>query len=68
LETLPAILQDFGAQYDRAKRAISFSYRPKALPVARLLAAVQAAGLSIVDLTTEEADLEDLFLELTRGA
>ena len=29
-------------------------------------AAVQAAGLNIVDMTTLEADLEDIFLQLTR--
>jgi len=32
------------------------------------LHAVQVNGLSIVDLTTEEADLEDIFLQLTRKA
>jgi ABC-2 type transport system ATP-binding protein len=29
---------------------------------------VQGAGLQIADMTTLEADLEDVFLQLTRGA
>lgn len=29
---------------------------------------VQATGLTIQDLSTEEADLEDIFLQLTRGS
>ncbi len=32
-----------------------------------VLAAVQAEGLGIVDVTTREADLEDVFLNLTRA-
>ena len=34
--------------------------------VSDILSAAGAAGLEIVDLTTEEADLEDIFLQLTR--
>lgn len=41
------------------------SFRPSRTSVAQVLAAVAAAGLTIRDLTTEEADLEDLFLQLT---
>ena len=33
-----------------------------------MLAAVQATGLTIQDLSTEETDLEDIFLQLTRGS
>jgi hypothetical protein len=32
-----------------------------------VLARIQQAGLAIHDLSTQEADLEDLFLELTRS-
>jgi ABC-2 type transport system ATP-binding protein len=35
-------------------------------PAAQILSAVQAAGLDILDLTTEQSDLEDVFLQLTR--
>jgi ABC-2 type transport system ATP-binding protein len=32
-----------------------------------VLAAVAAAGLGIIDVSTQEADLEDVFLDLTRN-
>jgi ABC-2 type transport system ATP-binding protein len=32
-----------------------------------ILAAVQAAALKVADMTTLEADLQDIFLQLTRG-
>ena len=34
--------------------------------IAEVLAAVRDAGFTILDLTTEESDLEDIFLALTR--
>ena len=33
--------------------------------IGEILAAVREAGLGIVDLSTEETDLEDIFLQLT---
>jgi ABC-2 type transport system ATP-binding protein len=36
--------------------------------VSESLAAVNQAGLTVADMSTEEADLEDIFLQLTRGA
>ena len=42
-----------------------FRYRPSRTRLGDLLAAVQRAGLTIVDLATEEADLQDIFLQLT---
>jgi ABC-2 type transport system ATP-binding protein len=41
-------------------------YKPSRTRIGDILAAVQAAGLNILDLTTLEADLEDIFLQLTR--
>ena len=43
-------------------------YRPSVTRVADILAAVAAAGVRVQDLSTVEADLEDVFLELTYGA
>ena len=42
-------------------------YRPSVTRVADILAAVAAAGVRVQDLSTVEADLEDVFLELTYG-
>ncbi len=67
LAAVPEILSAFGATWDPEGKALHFSYRPSEQPIQRLLAAVQAAGLSVTDLSTREADLEDLFLEMTRG-
>ena len=43
-------------------------YRPSAVRVADILSAVNAAGVQVRDLSTVEADLEDVFLELTYGS
>ena len=48
-------------------RRLVFHYRPSESPVPEVLRAVAQAGLSVVDMTTEETDLEDLFLQLTRA-
>ncbi|HUN50974.1 MAG TPA: ABC transporter ATP-binding protein [Candidatus Sulfotelmatobacter sp.] len=45
---------------------LTLTYQPSRTPMAEILAAVQDAGLTILDLTTEETDLEDIFLQLTR--
>ena len=66
LAEAPATLARYEAKV--SGRHLSLHYRPSETKVADILGAVQAAGLSIVDLTTTEADLEDLFLHLTRAA
>ncbi|MEI6559996.1 MAG: ABC transporter ATP-binding protein [Rhodospirillaceae bacterium] len=48
-------------------RRLVVRYRPSRVRIDAILTAVQISGLAIVDLTTEEADLEDIFLSLTRG-
>jgi ABC-2 type transport system ATP-binding protein len=37
------------------------------MPAEAVLAAVREAGISIRDVKTEQADLQDVFLELTRS-
>lgn len=49
----------------RPDRRLVFRYQPSATPVGAILDAVRAAGLSIQDLSTEETDLEDIFLQIT---
>ena len=48
-------------------RSMVFRYRTRETEVHEILDAVAAAGLSVADLSTEEPDLEDVFLALTRG-
>ena len=57
----------FGAELLGPHR-LRLHYRPSQMPFSQLLARLQAANLEIADLTTQEADLEDLFLDLTRKA
>ena len=59
------------AGYDvtqKGPREIMFRYRPSRTRAGDLLEAARVAGLGILDITTEESDLEDIFLELTRAA
>jgi ABC-2 type transport system ATP-binding protein len=65
LGELPARLADMGvARLDA--RTLQLRYRPSAARIEELLAAVHGSGLGIVDLSTRESDLEDLFLQLVR--
>jgi ABC-2 type transport system ATP-binding protein len=65
LDAVPAGLGAFGAQLKGPRRLV-LRYQPSRTRVAEILAAVHDAGLEIVDLTTLEADLEVIFLQLTR--
>ena len=67
LTRLPETLQGFHLEIAAPGRLV-FRYRPSRTAIAQLLAARNAAGLSIADLTTEEADLQDVFLQLTGPA
>ena len=52
----------------RGERTLAITYRKDRVNAGEVLAALQAAGLGIVDVSTREADLEDVFLNLTRAA
>ncbi len=51
-----------------ADRTIEITYNKDRMNAGEVLSAVQAMGLGIIDVTTKEADLEDVFLSLTSGA
>ena len=48
-------------------RELMFHYRPSRMRAGELLEAARLAGLGILDVSTEESDLEDIFLQLTRS-
>jgi ABC-2 type transport system ATP-binding protein len=52
----------------RADGAVVLRYQSRAVSAEQVLAAVRDAGISIRDVKTEEADLEDVFLSLTRSS
>ncbi|MEP4377868.1 MAG: ABC transporter ATP-binding protein [Alphaproteobacteria bacterium] len=66
LPALPDSLQRFNVERADA-RTLTFRYRTRETEVREILDAVSAAGLVVADLSTEEPDLEDVFLALTRG-
>ncbi len=49
-------------------RTVEITYNKDRMNAGEILAAVQGLGLGIVDVTTKEADLEDVFLSLTSGS
>ncbi len=51
----------------RPDGALALNYHANETSAEAVLAAVREAGIRIRDVKTEEADLEDIFLELTRG-
>ncbi len=48
-------------------RSVEIVYNKDRMNAGEVLAAVQGLGLGIVDVTTKEADLEDVFLSLTKS-
>ena len=51
-----------------ADRMVEITYNKDRMNAGEVLAVVQGMGLGIVDVTTKEADLEDVFLSLTSGS
>jgi ABC-2 type transport system ATP-binding protein len=49
-------------------RVVEISYNKDRMNAGEVLSAVQGFGLGIIDVTTKEPDLEDVFLSLTSGS
>ncbi|WP_207458412.1 ABC transporter ATP-binding protein [Azospirillum sp. SYSU D00513] len=67
LTAVPPELAGFTAELSGPRR-LCVRYKPSRQRVDAILAALSAAGVGIADLSTEESDLEDIFLQLTGGA
>jgi ABC-2 type transport system ATP-binding protein len=52
----------------KGERVLQITYSKAKVNAGDVLAALGAAGLGVVDVSTKEADLEDVFLSLTRAA
>ena len=50
-----------------AERTVEITYNKDRINAGEVLGVLQGMGLGIVDVTTKEADLEDVFLRLTSG-
>jgi ABC-2 type transport system ATP-binding protein len=64
ISALPETLNPYSAELT-APDCITVHYPPSRIRIADILDAVRGAGLEIGDLSTEETDLEDIFLQLT---
>jgi len=64
IETLPPSLAVWSPEQLDSRR-LRFRYKPSVAHVGQILDGVRAAGLGVIDLSTVEADLEDIFLRLT---
>jgi ABC-2 type transport system ATP-binding protein len=58
----------FGKIVLKGARTLEITYSKDRVNAGEVLGAVQADGFGIVDVSTKEADLEDVFLSLTRAA
>jgi ABC-2 type transport system ATP-binding protein len=52
----------------KGERTLAITYRKDKVNAGQVLAALQSDGFGIVDVSTREADLEDVFLNLTRAS
>lgn len=65
-ETLPEGFDDFNVSLKNDNQLV-FSYSPSKMDSGQILAAIASAGLTVNDITTKQAELEDIFLHLTRS-
>lgn len=70
LSVVPDVLArrgDFTVELRRSNRLV-FDYRPSQIDTGAIINAVQETGLGVLELTTREPELEDIFLRLTSGS
>lgn len=67
VDTVPDALRGFHVEVKRPGKLV-FCYPASSTSTGEVLAAVQAAGLTIADLATRESDLEDVFVRLTSAS
>ena len=65
MATLPPNLQTSGWELI-GSRQLALVYQPSKVTIGQMLVGVQVNGFAILDLSTKETDLEDIFLQLTR--
>jgi ABC-2 type transport system ATP-binding protein len=66
LTEVPAALQRFNPTLP-SPTELHINYRPSSRAMTEILDAAHAGHLAIADIRTEEVDLEDIFLQLTRS-
>lgn len=66
LTQIPPALQEWGAQINADGKLI-LHYKPSKQSIQSVLDALCSSGIGILDLSTREADLEDVFVHLTHN-
>ena len=64
---VPAELSDYNVRIE-GKRRIVVTYHPASTEVGKMIEAIQNTSYDIQDISTDQSDLEDVFLQLTRAA
>ncbi len=64
LSSLPGILQKIGASLNKTGEIV-IKFNPSHISIGNILEKIQGAAIEIADLSTQETDLEDIFLQLT---
>ncbi len=64
IEAVPETLSAYNMKLKNSRELV-FSYPPSKTHSGEILAAIEAAGLGVLDVATREAELEDIFLSLT---
>ncbi|MEE4208593.1 MAG: ABC transporter ATP-binding protein [Parvularcula sp.] len=64
----PALIAGIEGASLKPDGSLLIDYKPSRTRVSDLLAGVNAAGIKVRDISTVEADLEDVFLEMTYGS
>lgn len=67
VEDLSVALPGYAAEL-AGQRSVIIRYNPSEAEVGPMIAAIQRAGYGIVDIATDDSDLEDVFLQLTGGS
>lgn len=67
LDNVPAELASCKAVELKGPRQLAITFDKRSTNAGAVLAMLSAAGLGVLDVSTREADLEDVFLELTSG-
>ena len=64
LSAVPPVLQDIGASLNKTGDIV-IQFSPSHLSIGKILQKVQEAAIEIAYLSTQESDLEDIFLQIT---
>lgn len=67
IAAVPDALAAYAPKLENGDR-LTVRFAPSEKPARAVLADIEAAGLSVVDFSTKDSDLEDIFVRLTRDA